>query len=135
MNNSNTLKKWLLISLGFISLILGIVCILVPVLPTTPFLLLSAWSFLRGSQRLHDWLLNHPWFGEYIRNFQEYKAIPLKTKISAVLMLWVTILFSILMIVKSTIIRLVLIGIAIVVTIHILHYKTLQKEDDQGKVN
>ena len=62
--------KYVLILLGIISLALGVIGIFLPVLPTTPFLLLSATLFLRSSQKLYDWLLSHPCFGEYIRNFK-----------------------------------------------------------------
>ena len=74
------LKNHLLIALGFISLALAVVGVFIPLLPTTPFLLLSAGLFFRGSQKLYHWLTAHKIFGEYIRNFREHKAIPLSTK-------------------------------------------------------
>ena len=61
-------KKRLLFILGFISLILGIVGILLPLLPTTPFLLLSAYCFSRSSEKLNNYILNNKFFGQYIRN-------------------------------------------------------------------
>ena len=124
--NFSKLKKWALILLGVISLILGVVGILIPLLPTTPFLLLSAWSFLRSSKKMHVWLLNHPWVGKYIRDFQEHKAITLRTKIVSVAFLWITITFSSIFVVNSPYIKWLLGGIAIGVTVHILHYQTLQ---------
>ena len=73
--------KIILLLLGILSLVLGVIGIFLPVLPTTPFLLLSATLFLRSSQKLYDWLLSHPYLGEYIRNFKEHRAIPLRVKI------------------------------------------------------
>lgn len=123
-----SLKNHLFIALGFISLALAIIGIFVPLLPTTPFLLLSAALFFRGSPKLYDWLINHKIFGEYIRNFREHKAIPLYTKIFAVATLWAVILSTAFFVVDQWLLRGVLFVIATGVTIHILHYKTLKKE-------
>jgi uncharacterized protein len=119
--------KKLLVVLGFISLTLGVIGIVIPLLPTTPFLLLAAASFLKGSDRVYQWLMNHKLFGEYIRNFREHKAIPLRTKIFAISLLWITILFSIFYVVESIYLRLLLAAIAIAVTAHILNFKTLKQ--------
>jgi len=120
--------KKLLTAAGIISLLLGVIGIVVPLLPTTPFLLLSAACFVRGSDRLYQWLMEHKLFGRYIRNFREHKAIPLKTKILAVSLLWVTILYSILFVVNSVYVRILLATLAIAVTFHILHFKTLKDD-------
>jgi uncharacterized membrane protein YbaN (DUF454 family) len=71
----NRAQKWLYISLGSVSLVLGIIGIPVPLLPTTPFLLLSAYCFAKGSDRLHRWLMEHPQLGPPIVQWQTYKAI------------------------------------------------------------
>jgi len=124
----STFVKKLLVVIGFASLFLGIIGIAVPLLPTTPFLLLSAACFLRGSDRLYQWLMNNRLFGSYIRNYQEHKAIPLKAKILAISLLWITILYSIIFILESVYIRILLVVIAVAVTLHILHFKTLDKK-------
>ena len=124
------IKKTLLLIFGILSLILGVIGIVVPLLPTTPFLLLSAACFIRSSERMYQWLLNHKWFGEYIRNYRENKAIPLSTKIIAVGLLWLTMLYAIVFIVYSLYLRLLLAAIAIAVSMHILHFKTLKKNRD-----
>jgi len=121
-------KNHLFITLGFITLVLAIIGIFIPLLPTTPFLLLSAALFFRGSQKLYDWLINHKIFGEYIRNFREYKAIPLSTKIFALVTLWAVMLSTAFIVFDQWLIRGILIAIAVGVTIHILHYKTLKKK-------
>ena len=124
----STFVKKLLVVIGFASLFLGIIGIAVPLLPTTPFLLLSYACFLRGSDRLYQWLVNNRLFGSYIRNYREHKAIPFKTKILAISLLWITILYSMLFILESVYIRILLTAIAVAVTIHILHFKTLDKK-------
>ena len=113
--------------LGILSLVLGIVGVFLPVLPTTPFLLLSATLFLRSSQKLYDWLLSHPYLGEYIRNFKEHKAIPLRVKVVSVSLVWITLLYCALFVAKEWWMSAVFIAIAFGVSIHILHYKTLNK--------
>ena len=119
--------KIILLLLGVLSLVLGVIGIFLPVLPTTPFLLLSATLFLRSSQKLYDWLLSHPYLGEYIRNFKEHKAIPLRVKIVSVSLVWITLLYCAIFVAKEWWMSAVFIFIAIGVSIHILHYKTLKK--------
>ncbi len=69
---------------GGLALLLGIIGIALPLLPTTPFLLLAAFCFSRGSQRLHDWLLAHPRFGPPIQDWRDHGAISRKGKALAV---------------------------------------------------
>ena len=118
--------KKILVVLGVVSLLLGIIGIVVPLLPTTPFLLLAAACFIRGSDRLHNWLMNHKIFGSYIRNYREHKAIPLKTKVVALALLWATILFSVIFVLETLWLRILLGTIAVAITAHILHFRTLK---------
>lgn len=111
---------------GLMALALGILGIFLPVLPTTPLLLLAATLFLRGNRRLYDWLLNHPTLGTYIRNFKEHKAIPLKVKVISVSLLWLTLLYCAIFVSGHWALSLLFIFIALGVTIHILSYKTLK---------
>ena len=97
-----------------------------PVLPTTPFLLLSAFFFLRGNRKLYDWLLNHPRMGVYITNFVKHKAIPLRVKIVSVATLWITLLYCAIFVAPHWALSALFILLAVCVTIHILHYKTLR---------
>lgn len=119
--------KYILVFLGTLSLALGVVGIFLPVLPTTPFLLLAAALYMRSSDRLYNWLLTHPYLGEYIRNFREYKAIPMRVKVVSVSLVWITLLFCAVYVAKEWWMSLLFITIAIGVSIHILHYKTLRK--------
>ena len=72
---------------GLLALALGIAGIVLPVLPTTPFVLLAAACFARGSTRFHDWLLAHPLFGPMISEWQQYGSIPWRTKIVAIVLM------------------------------------------------
>ncbi|WP_167471174.1 YbaN family protein [Cupriavidus lacunae] len=78
------------VALGGISLLLGVIGIFLPVLPTTPFVLLAAACFARGSQRFHEWLLGHPRFGPLVSDWQRHRSIPFKAKCLALSMMWVS---------------------------------------------
>ena len=111
--------------LGLISLGLGILGIFLPVLPTTPLLLLAAALFLRSSKPLYEWLMNHPRLGPYITDFMVHKSIPLRVKVISVSMLWITLLYCAVCVAEHWAFRLFFIVLAIAITIHILSYKTL----------
>ncbi|WP_455586720.1 YbaN family protein [Bacteroides sp.] len=119
--------KTLYIILGTISLTLGVLGIFLPLLPTTPFLLLTAALYFRGSPRLYQWLLNQKHLGPYIRNFRENKAIPLRAKIISLLLMWGTMLYCIFFLIPLVWVKALLFLIAIGVTYHILSFKTLKK--------
>ncbi|MCK5028172.1 MAG: YbaN family protein [Bacteroidales bacterium] len=114
----------MLASLGLISLALAILGIILPLLPTTPFLLLSAALFMKSSTRLYNWLMNHKYLGKYLQNYIHHKTISTKTKVSAISLLWITILASVIFIIEKAVIKIVLLAIAIAVTIHILSFKS-----------
>ena len=120
------MMKILLTILGIIALGLGVLGIFLPVLPTTPLLLLAAALFLRGNIKLYEWLLNHPKLGPYIRNFMEYKAIPLKVKVVSVSLVWITLLNCAIFVADHWAFRALFIILAAAITAHILSYKTLK---------
>ena len=76
---------------GALSLALGVAGIFLPLLPTTPFLLLASWCFLRGSPAAHRWMHSHPRFGPYLTAYEEGRGIPLRAKVVALAMLWLSI--------------------------------------------
>ncbi len=115
--------RFLLIFTGSVSMVLGIIGIFVPLLPTTPFLLLSAACYARSSQRLYEWLLSQKHLGTYIRNFQEKKVIPLKVKVFSLLWLWLAMAVNIFFIVKNVYWQVGLGVLALAISIHILSYK------------
>jgi uncharacterized membrane protein YbaN (DUF454 family) len=121
------LKRGLFIVAGTICLGLGALGIILPLLPTTPFLLLSAACYLRGSNRMYQWLLNNKWFGTYIRNYREGKGIPLRGKIAALVLLWITISLTAIFIISIAVIQLILFTIATSVSIYLIRLPTLEK--------
>lgn len=118
--------KVIYIIFGYVALGLGVAGIVLPLLPTTPFLLLAAALFFRGSPRLYEWLLNQKHLGPYIRNFREHKAIPLRAKIISVALVWITFLYCVCFTVEQNWIRILLIALAIAISLYILSFKTLK---------
>ncbi len=92
--------KILLFSFGTISLGLGVVGIFLPGLPTTPFLILSATCYLKSSQKFYNWVINNPIFGKDIKNYLEKRSIPKKTKIKAIIIVLIMLIFSIIFVSK-----------------------------------
>jgi uncharacterized protein len=91
----STVVKVILNIIGSISLVLAVLGLFLPLLPATPFLLLASACYLRGSERLYRRLMNNKLLGAYIRNIQQRRGIPLRGKIIAVVVLWLSLLFSI----------------------------------------
>ena len=125
--NRDIAKRNLLITAGFACLLLGAVGIFIPVLPTTPFLLLAAGLFLRSSSRLYLWITNHRVFGTFIRNYRRFHAVPLRSKVIALALLWLTIGYSIIWVTHTWWLRGLLFLVAAAVSVHILRMKTLTK--------
>jgi uncharacterized membrane protein YbaN (DUF454 family) len=88
------MKKAVFIFLGMLSLALGTLGVVLPGLPTTPFVLLAAYLFARVSPRLHHWLLSRAWLGKYIRDYQQKGGISRRTRIYSMIIMWTTILIS-----------------------------------------
>lgn len=124
--------KILLTVIGSIAVVLAILGIFLPLLPTTPFLLLASACYLRGSKRMHRWLLNNRVFGEYLRNFEEGKGIPRKAKIIAIALLWASLAFSIYK-VQIVPLQFMLVMLGIGVSIFLLKMKTLDTESGAAR--
>ena len=117
------------IIVGSVSLVLGILGMFLPLLPTTPFLLLSAAAWVKASPSLYEWLINHRVLGEYIRNFREHRAIPLRVKIISVSLVWLTIGYCIFAVVDEWWWAQVLMTLlATAISWHILSFATLKKK-------
>lgn len=128
----NQLVKILLIVVGTFLVGLGILGIFLPLLPTTPFLLLAAACYARGSTKFYNWLLGNKWFGSYIKNWREGKGIPLKTKILAISLLIFTIGYASIFVVRPYWGKICLVLIALGVSIHIISIPNL-KEENRGR--
>ncbi len=109
---------------GSVSLALGAIGIVLPILPTTPFLLLALACYCRSSERMTHWMLNNKYFGRYIRNYKEGKGIPLKTKLFAITILWIAMVYSAIFIIPIWIAQLILFAVAAAVTLHVFRLQT-----------
>ena len=122
---SKTFVKKIFILAGTISLVLGIIGIFLPLLPTTPFILLSAWLYARSSEKLYNKLIQHKMFGKIVSDFHEEKSIPLHAKIISLGLMWTSMLYAIIVVAQGKIGLQILLAIIVTgVTIHILRYKT-----------
>ena len=124
---SNRIIRYILLICGSIFVGLGLIGIVLPLLPTTPFLLLAAACYARSSKRFYNWLFTNKWFGSYLKNYYEGKGIPLLMKMFILFLLWVTIALSIILLSHLFWVKHLLVIIAIAVSIHIMTIKTYQK--------
>lgn len=121
-------KQRIFIVLGTLFVGFGAIGVVVPVLPTTPFLLLASACYLRGSERLHRKLLSHPVFGKILADYIQHRAVSRKNRRNALLLLWASLLLSI-VISSKPLLMILLAFIGIAVTIHLLHLRTLPSEE------
>lgn len=122
------IKRILLLIAGVLSLVLGIIGAFLPLLPTVPLVLLAAYCFARSSERLHQWLVHHRYFGSIIASFQSGQGIPKKVKYRTITILWLSMAFSCWVVAKLWL-SLMLIAIGIGVSIYLLRlpdYKDIQ---------
>lgn len=123
--SKNPAVRWCLLIVGWLAIILGVIGIFLPLLPTTPFLLLAAACFARSSEKFHSWLLNHKYLGPYIHLYLDGKGIPIKAKYYIISVLWITMAFSI-YIVPMLVIKIGLVIIAISVTVYLWRLPNLE---------
>ncbi len=88
-SNSPTVR-WMFVTLGWIFFVLGIIGVLLPVMPTAPFILLAAGCWARSSKRFHFWLINHKYFGKFVRDWEKNHAVPLYAKCLATIMMTIS---------------------------------------------
>lgn len=119
--------KYILIALGGIFLFLAVLGAFLPLLPTTPFLLLASACFARSSTRLHQWLRSHGTLGRYLSDFEDGRGIPLRGKILALAMMWPSMLYSMYR-VKVWPLQLMLLVIACGVTVYLLSLPTARRD-------
>ena len=124
---SQKMMRGVYIIVGTIALILGAIGVFLPVIPTTPFIILAAACYLRGSDRLHAWILSSRWFGATIKNYQAGRGLTRDTKLRAISMMWVMILISAWFFVSSLFVRVAMICVSIGVTVYLVRLPTLGK--------
>lgn len=117
--------KIILLSAGTVFTIVGFIGIFVPLLPTTPFLLLAAACYARSSQKFYFWLLNNRLCGVYIKDYIEHKGLPFGIKLFSIILLWAAIISSILFFILNPLFKILMFLIAIGVSIHLLFIKTV----------
>jgi uncharacterized membrane protein YbaN (DUF454 family) len=122
----NRFVRYLLQGIGWLSVVLGVVGIFLPVLPTTPFLLLAAACFARSSPRFYHWLVDHPRLGPWIRGYLNGNGIPPKAKVYAIGLMWISIGFSC-WLVPMVWARGLMVVSAVLVSVFILRQKTLRR--------
>lgn len=122
---TNLLTKIVLNIVGSIAVLLAILGVFLPLLPTTPFLLLASACYFKSSPRMYRWLVSNRILGNYIRNFQSGRGIPLRGKIVTLLLLWASLSLSIYSI-DALVVQLILTAIGIAVSTLILRMKTLK---------
>lgn len=119
------------ICLGCLSVALGVAGIFLPLMPTTPFLLLAAYLFARSSTRLYNWLLSHRLLGPYIRDYLTHRIIPMRIKVLSISLLWASILSCVFFVTPALVADIVLISIAAGVSAYILSFRS-KKKDQNG---
>lgn len=112
------------VTCGTLSLVLGIIGIFLPLLPTTPFVLLAAACFARGSEKFHHWLITHKRFGPLVRDWQAHRSIPLRAKCLALAMMWTSMGTTAWLLRARPVSSLTLLAIGLAVTIWMLRLPT-----------
>jgi uncharacterized protein len=127
-------RQTFFIAFGFLTLALGIIGILLPLLPTTPFLLLSAWAWAKSSPRFYAWLVGNKFLGTYIRNYKEKKGITPGHRMITLTILWVGIGYAAIFVATRLWLTVLLFVIAAGVTAHLLMLKKLPRKKKEPAV-
>ena len=127
----NSIIRSLLIGIGTLSIALGVIGIFLPVMPTTPFLLLGGACYMRSSKKLYNRLLENKWLGRYLRDYYEKRGIPLHAKVISITFMWLTMGTSFFFFTKILWMRIALVSIAVGVTGFLLSQKTLKHTPDE----
>ncbi len=122
--NTNALTRYVLMGCGWLALALGAVGLVLPVLPTAPFVLVAAACFMRSSERLHAWVVEHPTFGIHIRDYLAGKGLRRRTKVLALATLWASVSVSVAVFVPLFAADAAIVVIAALVTVYILRLPT-----------
>lgn len=116
----NALKKNLMIVLGSLAIVIGAIGVALPILPTTPFIIIAALCFSTSSPKMYSWLSNNRYFGEYISNHRDKTGVTKKTKAYSITFLWTLLIVSMFFMKDNTWMLILLIIVGLVVTVHIM---------------
>ena len=122
---SKRLTRGILVIAGSVFTGLGLIGIFLPLLPTTPFLLLAGACYARSSKRCHSWLLDNKLFGSCIKDYYEKRGLTLRVKVMAISLLWISISFSVLFMVGNLFVSSIMVLIALGVTVFLIDLRTL----------
>jgi len=123
------MQRYILLVLGWLAMVLATLGAVLPLLPTTPFLLLAAWCFARSSPRFHHWLLYRSVFGRYLRHWQQHRAMPPGAKSRAIIFILLTFAFSLWM-VKILWVRLMLLAILCCLLVFMIRLPVVEEEQE-----
>ncbi len=123
------MRKVLYISIGILSVCLGIIGIFVPGLPTTPFLLLSSWLFYKSSKRMHDFLHRSKWLGDYIRRYESKQGVSWTSKLISIGCMWTMISISTFVVLENWHFRILLLVLGLIGTVSVIFIVPTSKKD------
>lgn len=123
------MRKVLYISIGILSICLGIIGIFVPGLPTTPFLLLSSWLFYKSSKRMHDFLHRSKWLGDYIRRYESKQGVSWTSKLISIGCMWTMISISAFVVLENWHFRILLLVLGLIGTVSVIFIVPTSKKD------
>ena len=121
------IKKGAYFVIGTLALVIGVIGAFLPVIPTTPLILLAAWCYIRSSKKFYEWLINNERFGKTIQDYHEGRGIAKNTKVKAIVMMWLTISVSSYFFIPSVELIAFLYMIAVTVTVYIYRQPTLEE--------
>ena len=124
----HTMKEYVFLVLGTLTLGIGMIGVLIPVLPTTPFLLMASFFYLRSSKRMYNWMLNHKVFGSYIYCYMKHRGVSQKAKNGTLIFLWSTLILS-MSLIPGWQIKIILVIVGVAVSTHIMLLKTLGEKE------
>lgn len=122
--------RLMVLGLGWLSVFLGFIGIFLPVLPTTPFLLVAAACFLRTSPRFYNWLVSHPRMGKYLLYYLDGKGLPVKAKVYTLILMWTSLISTAFIFVPRITVQIILPIVGLLVSIYILRLPTLKLRGD-----
>ena len=115
----NKFIRILLLGCGFLFTFLAFLGAILPLVPTTPFLIVAAACFYRSSDRFYKMIMYNRYFGQYLRDYKSGKGIPLRVKIAALIFLWISTLVSVFLFIPYLWLEIVVIAINLAVTVHL----------------
>ena len=118
--------RYMYLIVGLIAVALGVIGIILPIVPTTPFLILALACFSKSSPRLHQWLIQHPWVGPTLQQWQTHRSIPAKVKVRAMWLIIVSFSVSILILNGKPYLQAALLFCACILVIGLSRVKTAE---------